>query len=380
MQACPACRRRGSSQTLTSANAGANEIAHRWPRILPGGKAVLFTVYKGVEADSLINVLSLETGERKQLISGGTNPIYVPDRATAERGHIVYAREGEVFACPFDLRRLEITGAPRRIESGVKYPSTGSTVFAVSSGGTLVYLSGSASDERILVWVNRGGVEQPLGPPAARVSFPRLSPDGNRLLVTRLEGGNYDLWIYELSSARWARFTFDPAFDAAGVWSPDGRRVAFRSFRGQPFNVFWKPSDGSRTEQRITSGRANQIVSGWTGDGRAVLYSEINESGGRDLWVAAVEGDRTPHSVLRGLDPPTVGVPSPDDRWLAYTSSESGVTEVFVTEFDGNGVPVSGTRNISSGGGVEPSWSRDGRELFYRGSERMMAVAVADGR
>jgi serine/threonine-protein kinase len=371
----------GPVQTLTSPNAGANEIAHRWPKILPGAKAVLFTVFKGVEADSLINVLSLETGERKQLISGGTNPIYVPDHATAERGHIVYAREGEVFACPFDLRRLEITGVPRRIENGVKYSSTGSTAFAVSSDGTLVYLSGSASDERILVWVDRRGAEQPLGPPAARVSFPRLSPDGNHLLVTKLEGGNYDLWIYELSSAHWTRLTFDAAFDAAGVWSPDGRRVAFRSFRGQPFNVFWKPSDLSTTEQRITSTHANQIVCGWTGGGRAVIYSEINPAGGTDLWVAAVEGDRTPHSVLRGLVPPAVGVPSPDDRWLAYTSSESGVPEVFVTEFDGNGVPASGTRaQISSGGGVEPSWSRDGRELFYRGSERMMAVPVADGR
>jgi eukaryotic-like serine/threonine-protein kinase len=372
----------GAVQALTKADRAANEIAHRWPRMLPGSKAVLFTVFKGVESDSLISVLSVDTGERKPLIPGGTNPFYVPDRAQPERGQIVYARDGQLFASPFDLRRLEVTGPPRRVAAGVQQTSTGPAAFAISSDGTLVNVSGGASEQQqVLLWVDPRGGEQPLGTPPGNYKFPRLSPDNSQLLVTRLDGGNYDLWIYDLATGGWAKLTVDAAFDAAGVWSADGRRVAFRSFRGHPFNIFWKPSDGSATEQRITTAPANQTVHAWTRDGRAVIYSQLNPGALTDLWVAALDGDRTPHRLVQGLNGPVVGVPSPDDQWLAYTTAESGRPEVFVAEFDGDAVVnVDARRQISFDGGIEPSWSRNGRELFYRSTESMMTVRVESGK
>jgi len=369
----------GPVQMLTTTDVGANELAHRWPQILPGGKAVIFTVYKGVESDSIICALPLPAGARKVLISGGTTPFYVPDPGMGERGHIIYTREKDLFAVPFDVRRLDVTGPPYRIDADVQQTPTGATALAVSSDGTIVYGSGDSTAGEGLVWVDRRKSDQPKDALPGRASFPRISSDGKRVLLTRIDRGNYDLWVYDVTMTGLTgsnRLTFDSAFDAAAVWSPNDHRIAFRSFRGQPFSIFLKPSDGTAPDQRLTNAKANQVVHGWTHDGR-VIYSEINTSGGWDLWAVHLDGDRTPKLLLQRLDGPVVGVPSPDDRWLAYTTAESGVPEVFVTELPAGAVPVSAPRvQISLGGGVEPVWSRDGSELFYRGIDSIMSVHI----
>jgi eukaryotic-like serine/threonine-protein kinase len=371
--------RGGLVQPLTTTDVGADELAHRWPQILPGGKAILFTVYKGVESDSSICALSLQDRKPKLLISGGTTPFYVPDPRPGERGHIIYAREQEIFAASFDLGRLEVTGPPYRIDAGVQQSSTGATALTVSSNGTIVYASGDSTSQEGLVWVDRQKGEQLAGLLPRNGRFPRVSSDGERVLLSRLERGNHDIWVYELAPTRLTRLTVDKAFDAAAVWSPDDHLIAFRSFRGQPFSIFWKPSDNSATEHRLTDAKANQVVHAWTRDGH-LIYSEINASGSWDLWTVSVDGDRTPKLLLPRLDGPVVGAPSPDGRWLAYTTSESGASEVFLTEFRDGGVPVSAPRSqISLGGGVEPVWSRDGSELFYRGIESIMSVRVGTG-
>jgi len=364
----------GPVRPLTMLDVGANELGHRWPQILPGGKAVIFAAYKGVESDSIICALPLPAGQRKVLISGGTSPFYVPDPRLSERGHIVYVREKELLAVPFDARRLEVTGPPYRIDAGVEQTATGAAALAVSSNGTVLYGSGDATPGDGLVWIDRRGQLQDAL--QERASFPRISPDGKRVLLTRMDRGNYDVWVYDVAMAQPTRLTFDNAFDAAAIWSPDNNRIAFRSFRGQPFSIFLKPSDGAAPEQRLTSAKANQIVHGWTRDGR-LIYSEINAAGSWDLWAVSVNGDRTPQLLLPRVEGPVVAVPSPDDRWLAYTTTESGVPEVFVTRLPGARAPLSGKRvQISMGGGVEPLWSRDGSELFYRGVDNIMSVHV----
>jgi serine/threonine-protein kinase len=369
----------GPVHAVTTTDMAADEIAHRWPAALPGGKAVLFTVFTGVESDSLIKVLSTETGEQKLVITGGTNPMYIPGRTSPSHGELLYARNADLFVCPFDVARREVTGATRRVATGIQQRSVSPAAFSVSADGTLIYVPGIDAGQ-VLVWVDSSGNERLAQVPVAHYWFPRLSPSGRQLLITKLEGGNFDLWTYDLSSTQWIRLTLDRAFDAAGVWSPDGRQVAFRSFRQHPFNIFWKPADPSAPERRVTTKPANQIVHAWTPDGRGVIYSELGPTGQISVWSAAVQAEEPPKLLLRDLTAPVVAAPSPNGKWLAYTSTESEVPEVFVARFDADGRIAAGARaQISLGGGTEPVWSADGGTLYYRTSGRMMAVTVDAG-
>jgi serine/threonine-protein kinase len=312
-----------------------------------------------VVADASIAVQSLETGERRILVEGGTNPRYVPT------GHIVFARTGWLLAVPFDLERLEVTGSPVPVLEGVGQ-------FSLSREGSLLYVSGTASSRK-LVWVDRQGVERPVTETLRVYGHTRLSPDGQRLAVDTTDAGT-NVWLLELGRDTLTRLTFEGS-NVRPLWSPGGERVLFGSNRAGVYNIFSQPADGSGTPEQLTTG-AYRIPTSVSSDGKTIVFRQNSDTTGRDIGMVRLESEAEPEMLLQTPFNEHSGMLSPDDRWLAYVSNESGREEIYVTPFPGPG----GKWQVSAEGGTEPLWSRDGRELFYRSGEKMMAVSISSGQ
>ena len=361
----------GTPQQLTSFDLTKGETGHWFPQSLPGGRAVLFRVQP--RSLNRIEVLSLETGERKVLIERGTDARYVPT------GHLVYAQgetPGTLLAVPFDSERLEVTGAPAPILEGVmQSPVSNLAQFSFSSQGSLVYVPGGVQEQGFtLVWVDRQGAVDPLPAPPRVYLNARLSPDGQRMAVTIAENPS-DVWVYDISRDTLTRLTFE-GDNRLPVWTPDGERVTFRSDREGPRNIFWKPADGSGAAERLTTSAGEQTPSSWSPDGQLLAFYEryADETGttsNRDIWVLPLEAERKPQPFLQTPFEETAGMFSPDGRRLAYVSNESGRLEVYVQPYPGPG----GKWQISTEGGTEPVWARNG-ELFYRNGNEMMAAEI----
>jgi eukaryotic-like serine/threonine-protein kinase len=357
----------GTPKLITVPDRRKGEYSHRWPEILPGGRAALFTIWTaGSFDDARIAVLSLHTGEHRVLIEGGAHARYIPS------GHLVYARTGGLLAVPFDLRRLEVTGLPVSAVEGVSMdPGMGCADFSCSNDGSLIYVpGGSRTGERVLVWVDRKGRARPLPAlPNAYVS-PRLSPAGERLAVG-IEGANSGLWLYDLARGTLSRLTVSGLIPYP-IWTPDGARVTFRAAPEGPVNLYWMAADGSSPMERLTTSENFQYPGSWSPDGQALIFSEADPTTAWDIWVLKLEGDRTPRPFLRTPSNEIAATFSPSGHWLAYVSDESGRDEVYVRAYPGPG----GKWQISTEGGDEPLWARSGRELFYRNGHKMMAVIV----
>ena len=374
----------GTPQPLSHPENG--ETTHRWPEFLPGGKAVLFAAGRnGLDFDDAqVAVLSVGTGERRNLIQGGTNPHF------ASSGHLVYiqGQGGSIMAVPFDPQRLAVTGpAVPVVEAVLRSPTNGDGQYSFSDTGSLVYVPGPVqSAQSRLVWVSRNGAEQPLSAPARAYVLPRLSPDGRRVAVAIQDQGS-QIWLYDLARGTIARLTFEGNVNLAPLWTPDGKRIAFNSNKEGRFNIFWQLADGSGGLERLTSSENLQAPMSWSPDGRLLAFIEVNPATQRDIWVlrmsdpSASSGQAPPAGsgqVRKAL--PFLRTPfdeaeprfSPDGRWLAYISNESGRYEVYVQAYPGPG----GKWQISTEGGTEPAWNLNGRELFYRSGDKMMAVAL----
>ena len=357
----------GTPVELTQLREG--ELTHRWPWFLPNGKAVLFVIQAqgGSFNDGSIEAVLLETGERKVLHRGGTYPRY------ASSGHLLYAREATLFAMPFDAERIEPTGEPTPVIEGVRATGIGAGLFSVADDGSLVYVpGGAAAAESMLVWVDRQGVEQPVAETLRAFLDPRLSPDGRRLAVAISGTDGYETWLLELGRGTLTRLTFGEGLSMRPLWSPDGERVIFASRREGTFSIFSKAADGSGTAEQLT-GDAYRIPTSISSDGKTIVFRQDSNTTGRDIGMVRLEGEREPEMLLQSPFDEHTGMLSPDDRWLAYVSNESGRDEVYVTAFPDPG----GKLQISTEGGTEPMWSRDGRELFYRIGDKMIAVAIA---
>jgi predicted Ser/Thr protein kinase len=359
----------GTPKPLTVPDRKAGEYGHLWPQFLPGGKAVLFTIWSGVGGidRAQIGLLSLETVKQKVLIEGGTYARYVPS------GHIVYARAGGLLAVPFDLQRLEVTGAPVSILEGVGMdPSFGSAYFSFSSDGSLAYVAGGLSGaDSTLVWVDRKGAAQPLPVPPRGYDSPRLSPDGQRLAVG-INGTSPGLWIYDLERGTLTKLIDAGVINPYPIWTPDGKRVTFKAPVGDPFNLYSMPADGSGSPERLTTDENIKWPGSWSPDGRVLAFIEQGPTAVPGIQVVKLDGDRKPQPFSQTPTSKVGGVISPDGKWIAYESTESGRAEVYLQPF-----PIPGGKwEISTDGGTEPVWNRNGRELFYRGGNRMMAVDV----
>jgi serine/threonine-protein kinase len=365
----------GTPQPLTRFEKG--DVSHRWPEFLPGGKAVLFAA--GPSGASFSNaevaVQLVGTGERRNLVQGASNPRYAPS------GHLVYAQGGTLTAVPFDPQRLTATGTSVPVVEGVLHsPATGATQYSFSSTGSLVYVSGGVQATQLrLVWVNRHGAEQPLAVPARTYMFPRLSPDGRRLAVNIAEQGT-QIWLYDLSRDTLTRLTFEGSVNYLPIWTPDGKRIAFQSNKEGPGNIFWQLADGSGGLERLTTSDYTQGPMSWSRDGQLLAFHEVNPDTQRDIWVLRM-GDpsagsgrvRKAQPFLRTRFDELAPRFSPDGRWLAYMSNESGRYEIYVQPYPGPG----GKWQISTEGGAEPAWNPNGRELFYRSGDKMMSVDIA---
>jgi serine/threonine-protein kinase len=360
----------GVPQPLTRLEKG--ELAHRWPEFLPGGKALLFAA-----STSAINwtyaqvaVHSVGSGERRNLLQTGMQPAYAPS------GHLVYAQGGNLMAVPFDPQRLVVTGAAVPVVDGVRQStSTGHAQYSFSGTGSLVYVPGGVqSSQSKLVWVSRNGLEQPFAASARAYQFPRLSPDGRRVAVNIVEQES-QVWLYDLSRETLTRLTLEGNLNNRPVWTPDGKRIAFVSTKGGPQNLYWQMADGSGALERLTISEYTQTPNSWSPDGQLLAFNEINPTTGPEIWVLRLS-DRKAQPFLQ--TPFKEGAPrfSPDGRWLAYVSNESGRNEIYVQPYPGPG----GKWQISTEGGTEPVWNPKGRELFYRSGNKMMAVDIATQR
>jgi eukaryotic-like serine/threonine-protein kinase len=344
------------------------ETDHGWPEFLLGGKAVLFAA--GMAANDWTNaqvaVVSTGTGERRNLVPGGTHPGYAPS------GHLVYAQGGSLIAVPFDAKRLTATGAAVPVVEGVLSPSSGAAQYSVSATGALVYVQGSVqSAQSRLVLVKRDGTEQPLAAPARAYKFPHLSPDGRRLAVP-IEEQQTQIWLYDLARETLTRLTFEGNDNILPVWTPDGKHVAFRSNKEGPENIYWQLADGSGGLERLTTSEYTNSPNSWSPDGQLLAFSESSPTTGTGIWVLRLS-DHKAQPFLRTAFSVTAARFSPDGHWLAYVSNESGRNEIYVQPYPGPG----GKWQISTDGGKEPVWNPNGRELFYRSGDKMMAVEIA---
>ena len=353
------------------------DVSQRWPEFLPGGKAVLFAAGPSTTnwANAQVTVLSVVTGERRNLIQGGMYPRY------AASGHLVYAQGGSLMAVPFDSQQLTVTGAAVPVAEGVlESLSNGAAQYSLSATGSLVYVPGGVqASQRRLVWVNRKGAELPLAAPAHAYRGPRLSPDGRRVAVA-IEEQETQTWLYDLSRETLTRLTFDGIANYNPVWRPDGKRIAFQSSKEGRLNIFWQLADGSGGLERLSTSEYNNAPNSWSPDGQLLAFIQINPTTGYDIWVLRMDDPSTGSGQVRKAQPflqtPfNEGAPrfSPDGRWLAYTSDESGRNEIYVQPYPGPG----GKSQISTDGGTEPVWNPNGRELFYRSGDKMMAVEIA---
>ncbi|MDA2933956.1 hypothetical protein MYX82_06390 [Acidobacteria bacterium AH-259-D05] len=320
-------------------------------------------------ASSIVSIgsrlLRLGTGEKKIVVEGAREAHYLPT------GHLVYeqATTGTLMAVPFDLARLEVTDEPTPVLEGVRQDPrqdpNGGADYAVSGNGTLVYVAGESMGWR-LVWVDREGREESLTEQPRALIHLRLSPDGKQVAYDMASGDTRDIWIYDINRGTHTRLTMEGG--SYPVWTPDGMWVAFDNGLG---NILRKLADGSSEMQQILT-RENTTAISWSPDGRILAFEEQNPDTGWDIGYITIEGDHTWKPFLVTPFRERSPMISPDGRWLAYISDESGQNEIYVQPF-----PEAGQKwLISTGGGIEPMWSPDGRELFYRTADQMMAVAI----
>ena len=346
------------------------EFGHWSASVLPGGKAMLFTIWNTTFDDSHVAVLDRKTGKWRSLVRGATDARYSPT------GHILYAQSGTIVAAPFDLDRLEI-GEPRVPVLADVMQSTGSghAQMGFSEDGLLYYMQGGKwMARRKIAWVDRQGEIEPLPLPAAAYSYPSLSPDGQRMAVTKFERGDDQIWVHELGGERMTRLTFESS-NYNPVWTPDGNWLSFVSYRNGPFNIFHIPVDRSRPEEALLTGPIksfDQYPNSWSPDGKALLFTVSDPETRRDVWLLSVDDKDNPQPLIRTTANEQGAYFHPSGNWIAYLSDESGRNDVFVTPFPGSGTVIP----ISTHGGSFPRWSRDGRELFYRSHDSMMVVDI----
>jgi Tol biopolymer transport system component len=368
----------GTPQPLMTLDKQAAEVTQRWPEVLPGGEAVLYTsnTHGGNYEDAGIVVYSMSSGQRKTVLHGGYHSRYMAS------GHLVYMHEGTIFAAPFDLKRLEVTGQPVPILEGVVSTSgNGGAQFSFSETGNLVYVPGRGGGTKLAIyWMDREGRFTPLRETPDNYANPAFSPDGRRLALEIGDRARSDIWLDDWNRDTLTRLTFTGE-NSSPVWTPDGQRIVYASREkvSGTYNLWWNRADGAGDAQRLTESKNNQFAQSWRPDGKVLAFHEFSSDTNWDILTLTVE--RNEKSGWKPGEPkPFVNTAfleaqpafSPDGRWLAYSSDESGKLEVYVRPFPGPG----GKWQVSTGGGIFPVWSRNGKELFYRTADNKIMVAT----
>jgi Tol biopolymer transport system component len=370
----------GTPESLTSLDKQAGEATQRWPQFLPGGNAILFTssTTGGTRAnfeDAEIVVYSMSSGRRRTVQRGGFYARYVPS------GHVVYMHEGTLFVIPFDLQQLEVIGQPRPILEGVvASTATAGAQLAFSDTGNFVYVAGRAGIQNVSIyWMDREGKFTPLRETPGDCYYPAFSPDGKQLALEIFDGKRSDIWVYEWERDILTRLTLAGEANRSPVWTPDGRRIVYSSQeKDGTFNIWWIRADGAGDAQRLVESKSSQNARSWRPDGKVLAFSELN-SGNLDIFTLSIDGSEKsgwkpgePKPFLNSGFNEGAPAFSPDGRWLAYRSDESGSYEVYVRPFPGPG----GKRLVSTGGGRDPKWSPNRKELFYRTADSKIMIVT----
>ena len=360
----------GAPVQVTKPDLSRKESSNRWPVFLPDGKHFLYLAANftgGLEAHTIF-VGSLDSSQKHEVINSKCNAAY------ADPGYLLYMRDNALVAQPFDTRRFTLTGEPLTLTDEVLfYPQIYRAVFGAANGGVLVTQTGKGVSLSQLTWFDRTG--KPVGNigPVGSYHNVRLSPDGSRVAEdqTDPDGQNIDVWILNVNGDGTRRLTFDPALEQTGIWTPDGKNVLYMWTRTTGNHLFLKKADGSGSGEEIAALEGVLIVPwDWSNDGKFVLFRRDKE-----LWYFTWPG-RVMKSFVKTSGAVRNGQFSPDGRWVAYASSETGSMEIYVTPF-----PSAETKwQVSTRGGEEPRWRRDGKELFYVSPDgKMMSVPVKTG-
>ncbi|MDA2927154.1 protein kinase [Acidobacteria bacterium AH-259-G07] len=355
----------GEATPVTTLEKSAGERTHRWPHFLPDGHHFLYAVDAEQSGQSGIYLGSLDSKEVTRLLDDYSSPGYTPP------GYLLFVRQGTLMAQPFDTKDLTITNQAFPVAEQQVGFLLGR--FSASQNGALAYFASTSANSQ-LVWFDRQGKQLGrVGEPGEYVQIV-LSPDEKRVAVALVDpqSGNADIWLVELSSSIFSRFTFDPSRDGDPVWSPDGRQLVFQSARkGRP-DLFQKLVGGGQEEVLFESNE-NKYPEDWSSDGRFIVFISIN---GRTVHALPLSGDQEPMRVLETPFDKDEFHFSPDGRWIAYNSDESGRWEVYVASFP----DFTEKRQVSNSGGVQALWRKDGKELFYLGLDgKLRAVAVKAG-
>ena len=358
----------GTPVEATQLDVARGEVSHRWPQLLADG-SLLFSAWTGPGRDehAIINHHPA-TGVSRLLATTGDTPRFVPT------GHLVYARLDALFAVPWrDLTKGLDDAAPIPLPEQPRIENEGAADYVVSANGTVAYLAGGpARYAQRVVWVDRGGSVEPLPLPEKDYEAVALSPDAQRA-VLQIQEGAIGLWLYDFARRTLAPFATASGSSQGAVWTADGGRIVYRGTRQGTRNLYWKPTDGSGDEERLTTkpGVVHTPTS-VSPDGQWLAFAEGGGAVQGTTLVMSLTGDRTPRVFMKG------GVSaefSPDGKWIAYQSAESGNLEVYLAPFPGPGPRIP----VSAGGGESPIWSRDGTELFYTNASRLMAVSITRG-
>jgi len=387
----------GEDRPLTTLDRSRQETSHRFPYFLPDGRHFLYVVRSG-QPENRGNYLGsldekADSLARRRLLGDDSSAVYAPP-LKAGSGHLLFRRAGVLLAQPFDAQKLQLAGDPFPITEKVGVEFAGRATVSVSDNGLLVYDTSGGVDGRSLVWFDRQGKQLgSVGEPTFAVQ-PWLSPDEKRVAVERAESqiGTLDIWLLELSREVNSRFTFDPAGDWLPVWSPDGSRIVFASLRDGQANLYQKMASGAGQEEPLLKTNESKNPTDWSADGRFLAYQQQDPKTKWDLWVLPLSGPegggalrpdkpvvflQTPFDEEHAhFSPGTGGAPGGASRWMAYTSNESGIQQVYVQPF-----PATGAKwQVSKNGGQFPKWRRDGKELFFLSADRkLMAVDVKTG-
>ena len=361
----------GTPVAVTKPDVSQYQVSHRWPVFLPDGRHFLYLAcnFSGRLDHNMIVVGSLDSDEKRLIVSASTNAVY------ADPGYLLYWRDNALVAQRFDLHNYSLVREPRIVSDAVQYfPQTNLAVFAVG-GKTLVAQTGAGRgvNKSQLIWFDRHGKQVGTVGPPDLVANPKLSPDGSRVAVdqTDTDGRHVNVWIHDLTSDATARLGFGPWLEQVTIWSPDGKQVLYTSNEKLFFSLYLKNSDGSGSAQNIMDfGTPQQGPWDWSRDGKYVLARKE-----RELWYITMP-DRQARPLLESQWLIRNAQFSPDGKFVAYASSETGNWEIYVSPFPGFGSKW----EVSRGGGEEPRWRRDGKELFYLAPDgKLMATEVKTG-
>ncbi|HVL68356.1 MAG TPA: winged helix-turn-helix domain-containing protein [Vicinamibacterales bacterium] len=360
----------GPPTPLTTLRFEAGERTHRWPHALPDSRRVLFTI-GGAGATSFdeaaLAVADLATGEYRLVLRHASDGRYAP------AGTLVWARGAALFAAAFDPQGSRVDGSARVVLNGVAMSATGAAHFACSSTGVLVHVPGEAQSlRRSLVAVDRQGRELARYTGGESLEEPRFAPDGRSAIVS-LRGRSSDLWLYEFSRGALERLTYEGE-NFAAIWGPDEGTITFSSSRGGPSDLYLLRADRAGEPELLVASEFDKVAGAWSPDGTALIFAEYHPESGADLWVVDRTTERARPFVRTRFNEYSP-IFSPDGRFVAYATDASGRPEIVLVSYP----DATGKRQISTDGGTEPVWSRDGSELFYRSGDRMMRVDMSRG-